>query len=346
MMGRLRTPMMEAVGAWLAWCVGLGSVGVALVLADNESWALWTLLLGGLAFGLVGLILAVRTRHPISWLFLAVQLAMGFALLVGGDAGSALLLVSGAVLIVFPQGRLPSRRWLWAAAGLTLAAVTDMVASAADLDPDGSLGFLLSVVVIYPVVLAGAVRIIRQYIRSRGETREQLKWLAWVLLLGGMLLVLSAIPLDPIRTLQLHQVAGVVLLVGSPIAVGVAVTRYRLYEIDRIISRTVSYFIVLGVLTGAFALLVTAIGSRFTSSFAVAVSTLAVAALFDPLRRRVQSTVDRRFNRSRYDHELIAEKFSSSVRDNVDMDELMSGWIGVVTDTMHPRSVSVWTRAS
>jgi hypothetical protein len=132
-----------------------------------------------------------------------------------------------------------------------------------------------------------------------------------------------------------------------PISIGVAVVRYRLYEIDRLISRTVSYVVVVGVLAAVFAGIVTLASSllQTDSDLAIAASTLAVAALFNPLRRRVQAVVDRRFNRSRYDAERVMDGFSGSLRDEVDPDRVLHGWVSVVNETMNPAGSAVWVRS-
>jgi hypothetical protein len=128
----------------------------------------------------------------------------------------------------------------------------------------------------------------------------------------------------------------------------VAVVRYRLYEIDRLISRTLSYLIVVGVLAAVFAGIVTLTSSllQTQSDLAIAASTLAVAALFNPLRRRVQAVVDRRFNRSSYDAERVIGAISDSLPDEVDPDRVISGWRSVVIETMKPATSGVWVRTA
>jgi hypothetical protein len=129
-----------------------------------------------------------------------------------------------------------------------------------------------------------------------------------------------------------------------PIAIGVAVLRYRLYDLGRVVSRTVTYAIVVGLLIGVVALTAAVVGAQFESPLVVAATTLAVAAVFNPLRRRVQSTVDRRFNRSRYDAERVIDDFAGSLRDRTDPVEVVDGWMGVITETMQPVAIGVWTR--
>jgi hypothetical protein len=135
-------------------------------------------------------------------------------------------------------------------------------------------------------------------------------------------------------------------ITAIPIAATLAVLRYRLYDIDRIISRTVTYAIVIVLLALVYALGVTGLTSLLDtdSPLVVAGSTLAVAALFNPLRRRVQRGVDHRFNRTRYDAEQVVARFTGSLRDEVDPDRVTDGWVSVVNDTMHPASAGVWVR--
>jgi hypothetical protein len=141
-------------------------------------------------------------------------------------------------------------------------------------------------------------------------------------------------------------VTSIILTVGIPVTIGIAITRYRLYEMDRILSRTVTYAVVVALLAavyfGAIAVLTVFLPSD--SPLVVAASTLAAAALFTPLRRRVQGWVDQRFNRSRYDTEKVMRGFTESLRDEVDGEEMVRGWIGVVSDTMQPVAAGVWVR--
>ena len=133
---------------------------------------------------------------------------------------------------------------------------------------------------------------------------------------------------------------------GTAAAIGVAITRHGLYEIDRIISRTVSYAVVVGLLAAVYLGTLTWLTSLLPdrSQLVVAAATLGVAFLFNPLRRRVQGAVDRRFNRSRYDAQRVMDGFAGSLRDQVDSDEVVDGWVGVVSETMQPAAVGVWVR--
>jgi O-antigen/teichoic acid export membrane protein len=185
--------------------------------------------------------------------------------------------------------------------------------------------------------------------RSTGERRQQLKWL-----MSGSLVALGAGAVDNvISALDQHQSAavqafsGLVNIVGLAafaVCVGVAIMRYRLYEIDRVISRTLAYAIITGLLIGVYAglvLLATQV-LRLHSTVAVAASTLAAAALFTPLRRRVQTAVDRRFNRARYDAELTVAAFAGRLKDAVDLDMIRGDLATVVQQTLEPAHVSVW----
>jgi hypothetical protein len=135
-------------------------------------------------------------------------------------------------------------------------------------------------------------------------------------------------------------------MAAIPLAILLAVLRYRLYEIDRIISRTVTYVSVIALLGGVYLAGLTAMTTILPaeSPLAVAGSTLAVAALFNPVRRRIQAWVDRRFSRSRYDAQKVMDRFAGSLQDRVDSEGLVNGWVGVVSETMQPASVSVWVR--
>jgi hypothetical protein len=192
---------------------------------------------------------------------------------------------------------------------------------------------------------AALLSVVLRFVRSKGVERQQMKWLLFAVLFfaavfGGAALIRET---EDAAILDLLLPAS---LIGIAIAVAVAVLRYRLYEIDRIVSRTISYAIVVGVLLGAVALVATIVGAQFDSPPVVAATTLGVAAVFNPLRRRVQVVVDRRFNRSRYDAERVMDDFAGSLRDRTDAGEVLDGWVEVVADTMQPSRVGVWVRFS
>jgi len=183
------------------------------------------------------------------------------------------------------------------------------------------------------------------YRRSSGERRQQLKWL-----LTGSVIAGIGIPLTTWLSAShgiaglAGDIAGAVALLAIPVCIGVAILRYRLFDIDRIISRTLAYAIITGLLVGVYAgivLLATHVVS-IKGPVAVAGSTLAVAALFNPLRRRVQRAIDRRFNRTRYDSDRIVAAFSAGLKDTVDLDSVRDDLTRAVQQTLEPAHVSVW----
>ncbi len=279
----------------------------------------------------------------------------------------ALVLVPVAVLL-FPDGRLPSARWRWVlraylAVGLALLAI--LVLKSADalahhqtrVDGSGQLtvfdqtsgyGGTAFILVAYAVLLtvwvAAMARQLLAWRRSVGERREQFKWLA-----SGAVACFAALLVSVLlnSTRGWWHAVDDVAIIGSaalPVAIGVGILKYRLYDIDRIISRTLAYAIVTGLLVGLYAglvLLATEV-LRFHSTVAVAASTLAAAALFNPLRRRVQQVVDRRFNRARYDADQTVAAFAARLKDAVDLDSVQHDLAGVVHHALEPAHVSVW----
>jgi hypothetical protein len=264
------------------------------------------------------------------------------------------------VIALFPDGHLPGPRWrwvLWAYAGLVACVLAVVAAnaiapvaqhdirvdSAGNLTSSGHLpgwlagppAWLGAVVVVglAGIALSMVGRQVLSWRRATGERRQQLKWLAFgaavsVVWLTGMLLV--NLPLVGIAAL--------------PVSMGIAILKYRLYDIDRIISRTLAYAILTGLLIGAYAGLVL-LATRvlaFSGTIAVAASTLAAAALFSPLRRRVQRAVDRRFNRARYDADRTVAAFAIRLKDAVDLDAVRDDLAGVVQQALEPSHLSLW----
>jgi drug/metabolite transporter (DMT)-like permease len=182
------------------------------------------------------------------------------------------------------------------------------------------------------------------YRRASGERRQQLKWAASGIAVCG---ACGAVTLVLASSSGMEQIISDVAVVGIaalPASMAVAILRYRLYEIDRIISRTLAYAIVTGLLVGVYAglvLLATEV-FKFHSTVAVAAATLAAAALFSPLRRRVQQAVDRRFNRARYDADQTVAAFAARLKDAVDLDSVRDDLAGVVNRALEPAHISVW----
>jgi hypothetical protein len=283
------------------------------------------------------------------------------------------LLVAVAVLLwVFPGGKLPGGRWrrpsvVLLIVGLALAGLCTLpgIAAAARpvvrVAPDGSAAGLpggvfvvLDVAVIALCVIAWLAWLVIQiptYRHADGERRQQLKWLYSG---GGVTLVafIFGVFVVPLATGQsvgsgTHPLVLAFLVVAFgalPVCLGVAVLKYGLYELDRIISRVVSYTLVTGLLVGVYAglvLLATRVLSA-SSPVAVAGSTLAAAALFSPVRRRVQRVVDRRFNRTRYDADQTVTAFADRLRDAVNPDAVRADLSGVVSQSLEPAHVSLW----
>ena len=275
-------------------------------------------------------------------------------------------LLGGTALLflLFPAGRLPSRRWrplVWLIGAVTLAYV---LATALNPGPlyylpgvdnplgvegaDAVLGAIVdgAGTVAIVTILAAVASLVARFRRSRGQERQQLKWLVY----AAALLFLSA-PVQPL--LSELEVAGVAisdmvfgaLIALIPIAVGIAILRHRLYDIDLVIRRTLVYATLTATLGAAYLGSVLLIGLAVgRSGFAVAVSTLAVAALFRPALSRIQAVVDRRFYRRRYDAGRTLEAFGGRLRDELDLETLTADLRGVVRETVQPAHVSLWLR--
>jgi len=207
----------------------------------------------------------------------------------------------------------------------------------------GFVGFVCFLVLAV-VVVAAAVSLVRRFRRATGDLREQLKWFGCGAALLG-LAAAGAVPLSAVSNVA-ATLTGVVAATATVGAVGVAVLRYRLYEIDRLVSRTLSYAILTAILVGFFIAIVT-LTTRvlpFSSPVAVATSTLAAAALFNPLRRRVQQLVDHRFNRARYDAATTVAAFTAQLRDAVDLDTISSELVHAVHRSLQPSQTTLWIR--
>ena len=364
--------------------VALGSNGVSVLIL-------------GASFPVVGWLIASRRReNRIGWMFLAVGVVFALVTFSGAHAQYGLVVEPGSLpladitawlstlawvpaytllillLLFFPDGRLPSRRWrpiIWIAALSAflmlvpsaiaewpyrgLALLTGVSPSTGDplLDPaldtanllQGA-GSALSLI----VALAGAGALVIRFRRSVGTEHQQIKWFATAAIVEMAVFLpmgVGGVALPPPFDLLVALIAAPLI----PTAIGVAILRHRLYDIDRIISRTVSYAAVTGILAIVFAgtILVsqTVLASFFSgNSVAVAASTLVVAALFQPLRRRVQSVVDRRFNRSRYNAERTVAAFGARLRDEVDLPRVSEGLLLAVHSTVRPEAASVWLR--
>jgi len=278
--------------------------------------------------------------------------------------GAAALALLSLVLLLTPTGSLPSPRWRWWAvitAATPVALVLMVPVAPGRLDPqlllasspfsDRALGGVLllvtrvALVVTTLAVAVAAGSLVVRFRRAQGVERQQLRWvaLAAALMVLAVPIVLAPVPLEgPI----LVDWAPAVWVVVLPVAVGAAILRYRLYDLDRIISRTLAYGLLTLLLAGGYALVVLGLGQQLgrESPLVVAAATLAVAAVFQPARRRVQAVVDRRFNRRRHDTTRIIEGFGTRLRDQVDLDTLTADLLAVVDQTMQPTQTSLWLR--
>jgi histidine kinase-like protein len=297
-------------------------------------------------------------------------LPLGWVALLAQPSGLLGLVLLGLAFLLFPDGRPPSPRWRWvvwvyAGIGLVWIAWTAAITVGAitghhtRVDSAGQL-FLLSgsdpaagrwntaLTVIFLLValclvasLAGQVASWR---RSSGERRQQLKWL-----MAGLAAVVAGAGISTVPgTGTIGMACFLAGLLLFSLCIGVAVLRYRLFDIDRVISRTLAYAIVTGVLVGVYAgvvLLATRV-LPFSGSVAVALATLAAAALFYPLRRRVQKMVDRRFYRARYDADKIIAAFAARLKDAVELDVVRADLADSVQRALEPAHVSVWIRAA
>jgi hypothetical protein len=280
--------------------------------------------------------------------------------------GSAALALLSLVLLLTPTGSLPSARWRWWAwitAATPGALVLVVLVVPGRLDPqllltsspfsDRALGGVLLVatrvalVVTALAVAVAAGSLVVRFRRAQGVERQQLRWVALaaaVMVLAGPVVLVPVVLESP----SLVDWVSAVWVVVLPVAVGAAVLRYRLYDLDRIISRTLAYGLLTLLLGGGYAGVVLGLGQLLgrDSPLVVATATLAVAAAFQPARRRIQAVVDRRFDRRRYDAARTIQAFSARLRQQVDLDTLTGELLAVVEDTMQPTQVSLWLRPS
>ncbi len=344
-----------------------------------------------LAFPTVGAIIASRRPgNAVGWIFCAIGLCGGaevftveygiYALVTNPGSLPAgviatwigtwvwlpsVTLTITFLLLLFPHGRLLSPRWrpvAWLAAGVTAAGVVLLALAPWDLldvgvparNPFGieslrDLGVAVPIPIFLigiPTTLLSVASLVLRFRRSRGEERQQLKWFVYA---GVLIVVALFVPLlAPGAASSLLQL---LVMPSLPVAAGIAILRYRLYDIDRIINRTIVY----GAVTATLALVY--FGSVVTLQYAfraltggdsrlvIVASTLAIAALFQPLRRRLQTVIDRRFYRRKYDAARTLAAFGTRLRDETDLDALSEGLVAVARDTMQPEHASLWLRA-
>ena len=274
------------------------------------------------------------------------------------------LALVGFVLLLTPTGSLPSPRWRWwarvAAAAPVVFVVALTVGPGLVIPPYQSAVEPVTIPALAgPVVVAivgaffltvaglvvGAGSLVARFRHARGVERQQLRWLALAAALTGVGAAVVGIGMAMGGTAVPLFAAGLCLML-LPLATGAAILRYRLYDLDRIISRTLAYGLLTVLLGGSYAVVALGLGELIgrDSSLVVAAATLAVAASFQPVRRRVQDAVDRRFNRRRYDATQTIAEFGDRLRQQVDLDTLTAELLAVAGQTMQPTSVSLWLR--
>ncbi|HZJ51916.1 MAG TPA: hypothetical protein VFF07_14005 [Actinomycetota bacterium] len=333
------------------------------------------------------LIAARRPQNPIGWMFIAVGFLFLFPVFATDYALYALhtnpgSLPAGAfaawattwswlvgvgvlvlVVLLFPNGRLSTRRWrplawivvadivisvlavavlLWPERGLQLVGVWEQASTTRTDSAIRIISFGFPLLIVS--MLGAIVSILLRFRRSRGEERQQLKWVVY----GGSLPLAINVATQLVTGfretsfLLLVEAIGVLAL---PVSTGIAVLKYRLYDIDLIINRTLVYLVLTATLGLSYFALVAGISSvAGESSLTVAGATLAVAALFQPLRQRIQAFIDRRFYRSKYDAEQTLADFSAKLRNDIDLDHLTTEMAAVVHDTLQPAHFSLWLR--
>jgi hypothetical protein len=381
------TPRVAVRLAWGAWGLAIGLIGVALAVNAALVVRAWegVLVVLSLAFLTVGAFLAGRRpANAVGWLLLGWGMVMAFGSLTGAYVDRGLVRDPGTVpgpewlawaeavvwhpafgllaflLLLFPHGRLPSPRWR-PFAWLTVAVYLSLSLSAA-FSPKAILLYYPQATPPLRVPWAGLadtafdwllggqllllatalLSLVLRLRRARGEERQQVKWFVYTVVTVVVVFVATTLALG---AGYLFPLFGLI-----PVSVAIAVFRYRLYEIDRLINRTLVYGLLTALLASVYAAGVFLLGRLLDpatgdSALAVAASTLTVAALFQPVRRRLQAVVDRRFNRRRYDAARTVERFSDRLRDHVDLDTLSAELLAVVGQTVQPASASLWLRA-
>ena len=360
-------------------------VAVMVPLAAGREQAFDTVLYATLplVLGVVGTLIASRDPgNLIGWMLCGLALwgavaelgeAYGYVAaergLPGGVAGEWLISWSWivdvtawvVVVLLFPNGRLPGRRWrpviwtslagailLFVGQALDASQTVDFSSGRSPLGVDSPLvaaAWPVGAALLVAGLVAAVASSVLRYRRARDVERQQLKWFAYAGLIFALVMPLAAA--FWYRSV-LVKVLAAVALNAMPLAIGAAILRYRLYDIDRIVSRTLTWALLTVVLGLGYAGVVLGLGRLLpdSSSLVVAAATLAVAAVFQPVRRRIQAAVDRRFNRRRYDAARTIQAFSGRLREEVDLDSLTAELLAVVDQTMQPERATLWLRAS
>jgi hypothetical protein len=366
--------------SWLAWSlcgltlalIACAYAFVVLITIRGHPTDVYSYLspLGVIPYALVGGVIASRRRkNPVGWflvgsaVIVALQefmfqyttynpvtdsgvlpLRQEMVWLLSWTYIPGIMLLLAFLPLYFPNGRLLSSRWRWVVRIAVLVTVVYAINSAF---LPGEINNVLFVT-LFAVVFASAICLVLRFRSSSGQERQQIKWLAFAASLVPVWLVFNY-PFESFSP-PLFAVVENLMLMSIPVAVGIAIFRYRLYDIDRIINRTLVYASLTAILVGVYFGGVTATQAFFRTltdqeklpQLVVVASTLVIAALFNPLRRRIQSFIDRSFYRRKYDAAKTLEGFSMKLRDETDLNALSDDLVGVVRETMQPAYVSLW----
>jgi hypothetical protein len=378
---------------WAMWALTVTGLVVAVVLperrGDEDLWSLLASVVFALSFATVGALVASRhPDNPLGWIMCLAGLAYGVggmtvsyteSTLADGDDDALLTFadwISGWVwmvgigpaatflLLLFPNGHLPSPRWrpvAWAAAGalcLMLPGLALTESPAGDAGPDNPIGVPgaevaagIGALLLVVAAVASIASLVVRFWRARPEERRQLKWLTYAAAVVGVAMLVLLVAEATVGTSDEFSNTLVSLSVAAlPVSMGIAILRHGLFDIDVVINRTLVYGVLTATLAASYLGLVLVLQLALsplteTSDIAIAGSTLAVAALFRPARRRIQALVDRRFFRRKYDAALTLERFGTRLRNEVALESLSAELRSVVAETMQPAHVSVWLRA-
>jgi hypothetical protein len=386
--------MSPRAAAWLAWSLCAATLviqGLSLLLIlfgwstprGEISWLNQAISLVGLVGApiLGGLIASRRPRNPYGWVWLGFGLGLTLQQLatiyaayarvmepgslvapetishVLGLGGPLALTFAPYLLLLFPTGRLPSRRWRPLAWIAILSGAGVLLLNLFFEKPDtvgGAITAMTIIVVslIFATIFLSAISLVVRFHRASGVERQQLKWVALAAVLTGLFTIAQLSWLDQALSNVLWTVLETAQQTVLYVAVGVAILRYRLYDIDVVINRTLVYLSLTATLVAVYFAGIVLVQTTLRtltgqeSSLAVVASTLVIAALFNPLRRRIQSFIDRRFYRRKYDARKTLESFSATLREETDLQALNGELTRVVRETMQPAHVSLWLRES
>jgi hypothetical protein len=340
--------------AWAVWCTTTGIMVYGIISDSLYGFpnSIASTLLIGLVLSLfltVGVLVATqRPENPIGWFILAGAFFLSFAGATNwaGNLGFGILIVF--TFLYFPNGRLPSSRWrpvLWFAAIVFPTRVVSDIFHLTFLEP------ILNISAI-ALMLAALTAIIVRYRKAGAAERQQIKWVAFSAILGAILFALGLLGLlSGWASEMFFNLIWISFIISIPLTLAIAILRYHLWDVDLIIRRTLVY----GGLTATLALvyfggvvvlqeLFQVVTGQHRSPIATVISTLVIAALFTPLRRRIQRDIDRRFYRRKYDAQKTLESFAAKARDEVELDQLTAHLVAVVQESMQPEQVSLWLR--